>query len=342
MIKHEKKPVRYEKKAVSPEKKTAEPEKKPRKKESVLDVREPSELMKFLVSRLPDQSRSAIKSLLSHKQVSVNNRTVSQFNHPLLPGQQVVVTWGHVDPPFRHPELRIIFEDDYFIVIEKKAGLLSIATDKEKNKTAYSIISNYVKRADPKNKIFVLHRLDKNTSGLMMFARSQEIQTVMQKKWNENIDSRSYVALVEGCVARDKGTLMSYLLESKAFIMYSSRSPKEGQRSVTHFEVLKKNDHFSLLKLILETGRKNQIRVHMQDMGHPVTGDIKYGAQYNPVRRMGLHAYLLAFTHPVTGEAMHFETPIPQCFLGMFPENPPKTQHGDTEVQSEEMDENLD
>ncbi|SHI71783.1 RluA family pseudouridine synthase [Desulfosporosinus lacus] len=283
-----------------------------------LEVTEPAELMKFLMVKLPTKSRKDIKSLLAHRQISVDTEIITQFNHPLAEGQQVVVNWEKVLIEEQPQGLTIVFEDPYIMIIEKQAGLLSIATATEKEQTAYSILSDHVKKRDSKNKVFVLHRLDRETSGVMMFAKSEKVQQLLQKAWKEAVLERTYVVVVEGMVTKEEGTITSWLTESKAFIMYSSRTPNDGQKAITHYRVLKKNKHYSLLEVKLETGRKNQIRVHMKDIGHSVIGDKKYGATKHPIGRIGLHARVLAFKHPITGEVVRYETDIPKEFLNLF------------------------
>lgn len=299
------------------------PSNKPRiktgnEKQTFLQVTEPDELMKFLRAQLPNKSRNDIKSLLVHRQISINNEVITQFNHPLSVGQQVVVNWAKVLIEKQPDGLNIVFEDPYIIIVEKEAGLLSIATETEKEQTAYSILSDHVKKRDPKNKIFVLHRLDRETSGVMMFAKSEKVQKLLQEAWKEAVLERTYVVVVEGVVAKEEGTITSWLTESKAFIMYSSRTPNDGQKAVTHYRVLKKSKHYSLLEVKLETGRKNQIRVHMKEIGHSVIGDKKYGATKHPIGRLGLHAQVLAFKHPITGEVVRYESEIPKPFLNLF------------------------
>lgn len=289
-----------------------------KKKQSHLEVTEPTELMKFLLGAIPSKSRSDIKSLLAHHQISVGNEVITQYNYPLELGQQVVVHWTKVLIEKQPEGLNIVFEDLHIIIIEKQAGLLSISTATEKEHTAYSILSEHVKKRDPKNKIFVLHRLDRDTSGVMMFAKSEKVQQLLQNAWKEVVLERSYVAVVEGLVSQEQGTITSWLTESKAFIMYSSRTPNGGQKAVTHYQVLQKNKNYSLLEVKLETGRKNQIRVHMKEIGHSIIGDKKYGATKHPIGRLGLHARVLAFKHPITGEEVRYETDIPKEFLNLF------------------------
>lgn len=290
-------------------------------KEIALKVTEPSELMKFIVEKFPGKSRTSIKSLLAHKQVMVDDAVTTQFDHRVKPGQIVYLHKKKSDEKPRFRGLRIVHEDAHLIVVEKSSGLLSMASDTEKTKTAYSMLSEYVKKSDPKSLIFIVHRLDRETSGLMMFAKSKRVQEILQKDWNEAIIERSYVAVVEGVIDGQDGTVTSWLKENKAMVVYSSQTPNDGQKAITHYKVLKTNRLFTLLDVKLETGRKNQIRVHAKDLGHPVTGDKKYGAKLNPIDQMGLHARVLAFKHPVTGKALRFDTPIPGKFLKLFRTN---------------------
>lgn len=283
-------------------------------------VVEPGELMAFLIDQLPHKNRNNIKSLLSNKQILIDGKVYTQFNHPLLPGQIVTVAANRAPEISQYRGLTILFEDQFLIVINKQAGLLAMSTNKERDRTAYGILSDYVKKEKPANKVFIIHRLDRETSGVMMFARSEKVQRLMQESWNDTTKERTYVALVEGVPDPPTGTVSSYLHESKALIVYSSQNPESGRLSVTNYRVLKAGEHYALLDLELETGRKNQIRVHMQDIGHPIAGDSKYGAATDPIGRLGLHAERLAFEHPITGEHMQFTAPVPKTFLAMVKE----------------------
>lgn len=290
-------------------------------KEVAFKVTENSELMKFLIEKFPEKSRTTIKSLLAHKQITVDDMVTTKFDHPLKRGQMVFLNKKKSDEKPRFRGMRIVHEDADVIVIDKASGLLSMASETEKTKTAYSMLSEYVKKFNPKNLIFIVHRLDRDTSGLMMFAKSKKVQEVLQKDWNNAIIERSYVVVVEGTVEKAEGTVTSWLKENKALVMYSSQTPDDGQKAVTHYKVLKTDKQFSLLEVKLETGRKNQIRVHMKDMGYPVTGDKKYGAKLNPIGQMGLHARVLSFKHPSSGKTLRFDTPIPGKFLKIFGSN---------------------
>lgn len=281
-------------------------------------VTEDSLLMDFLMRQMPHKSRNNIKSLLSHKQVLVEGNPVSQFNFPLSPGQKVELSSNRILPEQKFREYNIVYEDHHLIVIDKMAGLLSMATKNEKRNTAFSLLSKHVKKQDSVNKIFIVHRLDRETSGLMLFAKSEPVKMKLQEFWNETVIDRTYIAVVEGMVEKQEGTILSYLSEDKVFKMHSSQAPAAGKKAVTHFSVLKKNEAYSLLKVNLETGRKNQIRIHLKEMGHPIAGDKKYDATTNPIKRLGLHATKITFIHPVTGEKMNFETKIPRAFMRLF------------------------
>ncbi|KUO67160.1 MAG: RNA pseudouridine synthase [Gracilibacter sp. BRH_c7a] len=287
-------------------------------KQTILPVVEENELLKFLLAEMPQKGRNYIKSLLAHRQISVDGEVTTLYNYALLPGQKVYINWTKTQDKTKPGGLKILFEDDHLLVIDKPAGMLSIATPQEKELTAYNVLSTHVKKKNLNNRIFVVHRLDRDTSGVMLFAKSEEIKKSLQNAWKDVVSKRSYIAVVEGSVTDDKGTITSWLKENKALRMYSSNIPNDGQKAVTHYKVLKRNKSYSLLEVELETGRKNQIRVHMQDLGHSVLGDIKYGGVKSPINRLGLHAHILAFKHPVTAEDVHYESPIPQQFLSMF------------------------
>ncbi|AIQ22524.1 MULTISPECIES: RluA family pseudouridine synthase [unclassified Paenibacillus] len=278
-------------------------------------VNEPSELLPFLLIHITGRGRNAIKSILSRGQVAVNGKVVTQHNFQLHPGQTVTIDQ---EKPVQVAEmigLTIVHEDDDLIIIQKDAGLLSIATAEENELTAYRQLMEHVRISNPKNRIFVVHRLDRDTSGVMMFAKSERIQQALQTTWKDTVKERSYVALVEGAVKRPEGTVSSWLKETSTLKMYSSPHEGDGLHAITHYKLIQANRHFSLLEVKLETGRKNQIRVHMADIGHPIAGDKKYGAETKTVGRLGLHARVLSFIHPTTGELMTFESPIPKTFL---------------------------
>lgn len=281
-------------------------------------VEQPAELLEFLLEHIKNKSRNNIKSILARGQVSVDGRTTTRYNEPLKPGMMVTVSWERQEEAPEMNGLTIVYEDDDLIVIDKEAGLLSIASSTEKEETAYRYLMEHVRSQDPASRIFIVHRLDRDTSGLMIFAKSEEVQEKLQEAWHETVPDRVYIALVEGEVRDDEGTIRSWLKETKTLRMYSSPVPNGGQEAITHYKVLQRSKKFSLLEVRLETGRKNQIRVHMESIGHSVVGDKKYGAKENPIGRLGLHAGKIAFYHPVSGELMRFESKPPRKFLSVF------------------------
>lgn len=282
----------------------------------VYKVEEPAELLKFLLNVLSNRSRNSVKSILARGQVTVDDHMETQYNYKLQPGQSVIILKNKAAVKENTLiGMNIIHEDEDIIVVNKEAGLLSIATEKEKERTAHHQLMDYVRLEDPQSRIFVVHRLDKDTSGLMMFAKSEKVKRILQNDWKENVKERTYMALVEGEVKKQKGYISSWLKESSTHLVFSSPNKNDGLHAITHYKVIQSNNDYSLLEVQLETGRKNQIRVHMQDLGNPVVGDKKYGSKSNGIGRLGLHAKVLAFKHPVTENLMRFEADVPSSFL---------------------------
>lgn len=280
-------------------------------------VKQESQLLDFLIASMPERKRTTIKNLLSHNQIAVNRVPVTQFDTKLKPGDEVKANLTREFKVFYNRRLKIVYEDDDIIVVNKGYGLLSMGTDKIKEGTAYSILRDYLKWQDPRNKLFIVHRLDRDTSGLMVFAKSQEAKERLQHNWNNMVISRKYLAVVEGRPEPEEGTVRSYLAENSRFEVYSTDNPEEGQLAVTTYKTLRSRNGYSLMEVSLDTGRKNQIRVHMKDLGHPIAGDRRYGAKSSPIHRMALHAQTLRFVHPMTRKDMNFSTPVPISFAKM-------------------------
>lgn len=279
---------------------------------------EETTLLQCLEQKLSDHKRSSLKAMMKYGQVAVNGVPTSQFDLTVQPGDEMSVNFTRPFVTFSHPRIRLVYEDDDIIVVHKGSGILSVGTDNRSDGTAYSIVRNYLKNKDPHLKLFIIHRLDRDTSGLMMFAKNIEAKEAMQHNWNNMVLSRTYVAVVEGKVEEESGTVRSYLAETSQYEVYSTQNPEEGQLAITRYKRLDCRHGYSLMELSLDTGRKNQIRVHMKDLGHPIVGDRKYGAKSSPLRRMALHARTLRFVHPVTRKDMLFETPIPSRFLSLL------------------------
>ena len=275
---------------------------------------EPQRLLDFLIAAMPQRKRTTIKDYLKHNQVMVGDSVTRQWDYPVGPDDVVSVNTTREFQVFSNPRLKIVYEDDYIIVVDKGYGLLSMGTDKIKDGTAYWLLRDYVKRKDPRNKIFIVHRLDQHTSGLMMFAKTEEAKNTMQHNWNNMVLERRYVAVVEGQIEPREGKVDSWLAENAAHEVYSTGREGVGQRAVTYYKTLNCRGRYSLVELQLATGRKNQIRVHMKDIGHPIAGDRRYGAAPSPIHRLALHAMTLRFVHPVTRRDMNFTSPLPSTF----------------------------
>lgn len=284
-----------------------------------LNVQSETTLLPFLLSEVKGKSRNAVKSILTNRQVLVDGRAVTQHDHPLHAGQTVTILPPEAPAPAELP-FPICYEDDAILAIEKPAGLLSVSSDKQKTRTAFAMTLEALRVKDPKAQLFSVHRLDQETSGLLLMAKSREIRDKMQENWDKTVLERGYVAVVDGVLPNLKGTQKSYLKETPTHLVYSTTDAKNGKLAITDYEVKKSNGTYSLVELALKTGRKNQIRVHMKDLGCPVVGDKKYGGSKSPIGRMCLHANHLSFLHPLTGEVVHLTSRKPRDFNRLFRE----------------------
>ncbi|MDO5394419.1 MAG: RluA family pseudouridine synthase [Bacteroidales bacterium] len=271
-------------------------------------------LLDALYAAMPHRKRLTVKDFLKHGQVMVDGNVTTRFDQPVTAASDIQVNISRQWQTFSNPRLKIVYEDDDIIVVNKGYGLLSVGNDRVKEGTAYSLLRDYLKRRDQRNMLFIVHRLDQHTSGLMMFAKSEEAKLNMQHNWNNMVIDRRYAAIVEGVPEKKEGTIRSYLAENTRMTVYSTDNPEEGKLAVTRWKLVKSRNGYSLLDISLDTGRKNQIRVHMHDMGHPIAGDRKYGARTSPAHRVALHARTLRFVHPITRADMRFEAPLPASF----------------------------
>ncbi|MCL2248312.1 MAG: RluA family pseudouridine synthase [Oscillospiraceae bacterium] len=278
------------------------------------NVTEKSTLLPFLLTCMSNKSRNFVKGILARGQVLVDGENCKDYARPLLPGQQITVL-QRASVASTKMDIPIIYEDDEVIVIDKPAGMLSISTDKEHTNTAYHIVSDYTKSRAKSGRIFIVHRLDRETSGVMLLAKNERIKYALQERWDELALRRGYIAVVEGKVSPPEGEIKSWLKQTKTLFVYSGKEKGQGKLAVTKYCTLQSTDRYSLLDISLETGRKNQIRVHMKDLEHPIVGDKKYGALTNPVGRLCLHASVLAIKHPSTGEQLRFESTVPGTFM---------------------------
>ena len=283
-------------------------------------VKEPMELMSFLASLMPQASRTKLKSLLTNRIVLVDNVITTQYNYPLKPGMKVEIDRNRgKHHEFRHKLLKIVYEDAYLIVVEKMPGLLSVGTERQKERTAIAILSEYVGRQGGHNRrVYAVHRLDRDTSGLMMFAKDEQTQRTLRDHWHDIVYDRRYVAVACGEMEQNAGMVRSWLTD-RTFYVSSSPVDDGGKESITHYRTIRRAGGFSLVELVLETGRKNQIRVHLADLGHPIVGDGRYGWEDapNPINRLALHAFKHSLYHPITRRKMEYATPYPPQFKNL-------------------------
>lgn len=281
-------------------------------------VKQDQTIEEFLSHIMQGKSRTSIKQLLQKGAISVNNRTINSLQEKVKAGESVFIG-KKPEPKFPMPKgLRIIWEDKWLIIVKKDTGLLTVGNDEERKYTAQNYLNAYMQFKGEGECIFIVHRIDRDTSGVLIFAKTEEAQFRLRSTWNESVLSRRYIAIIEGHLPENEGTIDTWIDENKfTMTMHISREGK-GKRAITHYRVLKTIDGYSMLELELETGRKNQIRIHMSHIGHPIAGDDKYGAQTSPCGRLCLHAQQIKFVHPMTKEVMEFTSEIPSEFNKLF------------------------
>lgn len=314
---------REERARKSAQKEQGVPEKRGRVYTAEYRVERSSVLMEFLLEKC-HTSRNNVKSLLSGHFVLVNGSPVSRHDFLLAKDDEVKLSKypvrGQTDEgrgaPKKKISLKVLYEDADFIAVDKPAGLLSIESDKDPE-CAFGYVLEGMRQENPAARPYILHRIDKETSGVLIFAKNVKIHSLLRMDWNKYVTLREYYALVEGKMEEKEGTIVSYLKENRNNLVYVTHDPS-GQKAVTHYSVVRENDVYSLLRVRIDTGRKNQIRVQMREEGHPVVGDDKYGCNKNPIGRLGLHAAALEFRHPVTGEQISVTSPMPPSFRSVF------------------------
>ena len=265
-------------------------------------------LLAFLLKCFHNKSRNYAKGVLKRGQVSIDGKVCTDYARKLRVGQTVKISMDKAVP--KDMKIPVLYEDDELIVINKPAGMLAISTDKEKENTAYHIVTDYIKAKAKHERVFIVHRLDRETSGIMLFAKNEKMKRALQDNWDDLAIRRGYSALVEGVVLKKDGRISSWLKQTKTLLTYSSQQKGDGKLAITDFHTVVTSADYSLLDISLQTGRKNQIRVHLSDMGHPIAGDKKYGAKTDPIGRLGLHASELIIKHPFSGEQLRFESKL--------------------------------
>ena len=280
------------------------------------EVREDAPLLEWLLANVKG-SKNKIKDILQGRGVKVNGKVVTQFDSPLKKGMKVAISKTKRNDLFRSRYVKIVYEDRYLVVVEKNIGILSMAAG-HSSLNVKSLLDKYFEKSRQKCRAHVVHRLDRDTSGLMIYAKDIETEQILEHEWHEVVYDRRYVAVLSGEMESNEGTIANWLKDNKVYFTYSSPVDNGGKYAITHYYTLDRTVDYSLVEFRLETGRKNQIRVHAADMGHPVCGDVKYGNGDDPLHRLCLHAYVLCFYHPITHEPMEFETPIPSSFRHLF------------------------
>ncbi len=282
-------------------------------KHRTFTVKEETTLLPFIMKAFDGISRNKAKAILAGS-VKVDRRNVSQFDYRLRPGQVVEISSRRDPAELRNHFVKIIYEDAHLVVIDKANGILSMASGTN-SYCVKKVLDEYFRAHHYRCTAHVVHRLDRETSGLMIYAKTMEAEQILEHNWHDIVTDRRYVALVDGTPDPPEGEIESWLKDNKAYVTYSSPVDNGGKYACTRYQTVKTGKRYSLVELKLLTGRKNQIRVHMKELGHPVCGDVKYGNGADPIHRLALHAFRLNFYHPITGELMKFETPYPAPFV---------------------------
>lgn len=283
---------------------------------SYIQVEYEAPLLEYLLKNVK-MSRNKIKDTLQGRGIKVGGKCITQFDYPLKRGMKIAISKSKRNDTFKSKWVKIVYEDRYLIVVEKMPGILSMA-GAHTTLNVKSVLDDYFQKTRQKCRAHTVHRLDRDTSGLMVYAKDMETEQILEHNWHDIVFDRRYVAVVSGEMEEDNGTVANWLKDNKAYVTYSSPVDNGGKYAVTHYHTLDRTTEHSLVEYKLETGRKNQIRVHTADLGHPVCGDVKYGNGDDPLHRLCLHAYMLCFYHPATNEPMEFSTPIPTAFRKLF------------------------
>lgn len=287
------------------------------KKDIYLTVKGSGELLSYLTKNLAPLPRKEIKALLEHNSIVIDGKVQTKYNYRLKNNQKILIDYNNRYYFLSKNHIEIIFEDDDFLVINKPHELLSVAADDKSQPSAYQLMTEYVKAVNIDNRIHIVHRLDKGTSGVLLFAKTERLKLALQDNWNDLVEQRLYYTVVEGVLEKKEDIVTNYLKQDKNHMVYNS-ADRTGEKAVTEYRVVGENDPFSLLEVNIKSGKKNQIRVCMRDLKHPVIGDKKYGSKQNPIKRMGLHAGRLAFLNPLNNEKMQFDAPIPKEFIKLI------------------------
>ena len=304
-------------------------------------VHHETELLSFLREKMPAQSQHTIRHLIANHQVAVGGAPVSLFKYALYPEDEVTVTWNPIRKRERK-DLPIIYEDEDIIAIDKPSGLLSVASEREKGKTAYRLVSDYITQKDKNARIFVVHRLDEDTSGVLIFAKSFAVKEALQLHWQEIVTKRGYYAIVEGEDIPEAGRLRDYLTIDDTYTVHVTRDKKKGKLAITNYRKIASKNGLSLLDVAIETGRKNQIRAQLGHIGYYVIGDDRYGEPIDPLGRLGLHAYELSLTNPLNQKTYDLKSGMPESFKRLFWKTRKQTLEEETKKAKKKEEKELD
>lgn len=282
-----------------------------------IEVKKPAKLLEFIEEIFPDSSRSKHKEILEHR-VVIASRKITQFDFPLTPGMKITIMGDEDKNKPMHGKMPIVYEDSYLMVVDKPCGLLSNSTN-PKDITVISEINDYLIKRRSRQRAHIIHRLDRDTSGLLLVGKTKEVARMFEKDWKKQVFDRAYVGVTWGTPIPKEGMVKSWLTENEYGVV-SSPVDNGGKLAITHYKTLRQNSRFALVQMQLETGRRNQIRVHFRELGHPLLKDPIYGYRddSSPLKRLALHAFRLCFTHPVTGKEIRLETPFPVEFTKLF------------------------
>ena len=278
-------------------------------------------LLDFLFFKIKNFPKCKIKSMLRHKQILVNGVPITQFDFSLNKDDEVlIIKKSCKENSFLNNKLPfdILYEDEDFIVVDKPTSLLSVSSDKETKRTVYYFLNKYISNKNQKKRIYIVHRLDEGASGVLFFVKNFFLKNALQKNWNTLVKKRNYYVVVDGKMKKKEDLLVNFLKKNKLNLVYVTDDKFNGKKAITYYKVIKENKKFSLLDVSIKTGRQNQIRVQLGNIGYYVLGDNKYGKPKNPINRLALHAYLLEFIHPFTKKKICFKSPIPKVFNKLF------------------------
>jgi len=297
--------------------KNERPAARAKSKYTIYNVKESAELMEFLMKSMDGISRTTVKSMLTKRRILVDNNITTLYNFQLKPGMKVQISQSKNNKEFQNNQVKLVYEDAYLLVAEKKEGIFSAPQGKAKERSVQNILLEYVKRYAKERKIYPVRSLDKDTSGLIIFAKDEKTRNTILDYWDEIITDQRFVAVLSGDIEKDGGMVTTWMQDNKIQVSFSHTGVDKEERATTYYKTIKRKNGYSLVELELENGRKNQIRSHMADLGYPIVGDPKYGDDSNPLGRMALHAFKLYFNHPVTGEKLKFDTLYPSSFKGL-------------------------